>query len=50
MGSASELEYHLILAHDLGYLSDSDYEEPARAVEEVKQVLASLIQTLKADR
>jgi four helix bundle protein len=27
MGSASELEYHLLLAHDLGYLNDLEYEE-----------------------
>jgi len=26
MGSASELEYHLLLAHDLGFVSDPDYE------------------------
>src|SRR5690348_3685739 len=26
MGSASELEYHLLLAHDLGYLHPADYE------------------------
>ncbi len=51
MGSASELEYHLILAHlGIWYLSGSDYEELTRAVAEVKQMLASLIQKLKADR
>jgi four helix bundle protein len=50
MGSASELEYHLILAHDLGYLSDSDYEELTKKTIEVKQMLASFIQKLKADR
>ena len=27
MGSASELEYHLLLARDLGYLDDRDYQE-----------------------
>ena len=26
MGSASELEYHLLLVHDLGFVSDPDYE------------------------
>jgi len=50
MGSASELEYHLILAHDLGYLNDSDFEQLTGAVSEVKQMLASLIKKLKADR
>jgi four helix bundle protein len=27
MGSASELEYHLLLAHDLGFLTNLDYDE-----------------------
>src|SRR5689334_12089886 len=27
LGSASELEYQLLLAHDLGYLTDNSYEE-----------------------
>lgn len=27
MGSTSELEYHLLLAHDLGYLDTQDYED-----------------------
>jgi len=39
-----------LYAHDLGYLSDSDYEELTRAVGEIKQMLASFIQKLKADR
>jgi four helix bundle protein len=29
MGSASELEYHLLLARDLGFLGDSDYQRLA---------------------
>jgi four helix bundle protein len=31
MGSASELEYHLLLARDLGVLSEDDHERLARA-------------------
>jgi len=50
MGSASELEYHLLLAHDLGLLNHPDYEELATAVTEVKRMLTSLIQKLTADR
>lgn len=50
MGSASETEYHLLLAHDLGYLNDPDYEKLNKDVVEVKQMLTSLIQKLKADR
>ena len=50
MGSASELEYHLLLARDLGFLNSSDYEQLAREVTEVKRMLTSFIQKLKADR
>lgn len=50
MGSASELEYHLLLAHDLGFLNDSDYHQLNSETTEVKKVLTSLIRKLKADR
>jgi four helix bundle protein len=50
MGSASELEYHLLLARDLKYLEGSDYERVASDVCEVKRMLASFIQKLSADR
>lgn len=49
MGSASELEYHRILAHDLGYLAATDYERLSTAVIEVKRMLASLITKIKSD-
>ena len=46
-GSASELEYHLILASDLQYLQRRVYESLNRAVIEVKRMLASLIRRLR---
>jgi four helix bundle protein len=49
LGSASELEYHLLLAHDLALLSDSEYEHLAGETTEVKRMLASFIQKLTAD-
>lgn len=49
MGSASELENHLLLTRDLGLLSSSDYERLAREVTEVKRMLASSILKLRAD-
>ncbi len=48
MGSASELDYHLLLARDLNFLNSSDYEQLRRDVVEVKRMLASFIQKLKA--
>jgi four helix bundle protein len=50
MGSASELEYHLLLAHDLNLLETTEYKELTREVTEVKRMLTSFIQKLKADR
>lgn len=50
MGSASELEYHLTLAHDLHLIDDKCYERLNREVVEVKRMLASFIRKLKADR
>ena len=50
MGSASELEYHLLLARDLNLLNSSDYEHLANGVTEVKRMLTSFIQKLRADR
>ncbi len=47
MGSASELEYHLLLAHDLQILQLLDYERLSSGVVEVKCMLASLIRSLK---
>ncbi len=50
MGSASELEYHVLLAHDLGYLGTADYDRLSDAIIEVKRMLASLITKIKNER
>lgn len=49
MGSASELQYHLILAHDLGLIEAQNYAPLEQSVIEVKRMLASFIQKLKAE-
>ena len=49
MGSASELEYHLRLARDLSLLKTSEYERLVDAAIEVKRMLTSLMQKLRAD-
>jgi four helix bundle protein len=48
MGSASEVEYHLLLARDLGYLDISLYGELDSKATEVKRMLASLIVKVRA--
>ena len=50
MGSASETEYQLLLSHDLGFLTKVQYEKLNNDVTEVKRMLTSFIQTLRADR
>jgi len=47
MGSASELEYQLLLAHDLDYLQNPEYEKLTTQAVEVKRMLASLMQKVK---
>jgi len=42
-GSASELDYQLLLARDLSYLTPSEYQTFQPAVTEVKKTLNSLI-------
>ena len=50
MGSASELEYHLLLARDLKLFKPGDYEELAPRATELKRMLTALLQKLNADR
>ncbi|MBM4425071.1 MAG: four helix bundle protein [Chloroflexi bacterium] len=50
MGSASEIEYHLLLARDLGYMSNNDHKALTATAVETKKMLASLIRTLKPKR
>lgn len=47
MGSASELEYHLLLAHDLDFLNLADYKRLCGTTIEVKRMLTSLVKKLK---
>ena len=49
MGSASELEYHILLAHDLELLRTLDYQRLSAEAVEVKRMLASLLQKLRAE-
>jgi len=48
-GSASELEYHLLLAKDLGLLDPGEHHKLAEQTTEVKRMLTALIQKLNAE-
>jgi len=49
LGSASELEYHLLMAADLGFLKPDSYLPLERSVTQVKRMLAGLIRKLMTD-
>ncbi len=48
LGSACEVEYHILLCHDLGYLRDEDNQLLNNKVNEVKRMLSVFIERLKA--
>jgi four helix bundle protein len=49
MGSSSELEYQLILAHDLHYMDDKAYLDLSAELSEVRRMLNAFIQKIKRD-
>ncbi|HEY6988150.1 MAG TPA: four helix bundle protein [Bryobacteraceae bacterium] len=49
MGSASELDYHLLLAKDLKLIQTKQYQDLARQTSEVKRMLTGLFQKLRAN-
>jgi four helix bundle protein len=48
LGSAIELEYHLLLSRDLGYLSADRYAPLRRNTREVKRMLTGLLKAIHA--
>jgi four helix bundle protein len=49
-GSASELEYHLLLAKDLGFLDLAEYEDALKEVSGTKKMLTMLIRRIRPPR
>lgn len=50
MDSASELEYHFLLAHDLDYLAHERFNLVLAEVIRVKKMLASLVRKVDEER
>jgi four helix bundle protein len=48
LGSACELDYHILLATELGYLESTDAKPLAAEILEVRRMLGTFIQKLKA--
>lgn len=46
-GSASELEYHLILARDLGFLSEEEHKRMEVELVEIQRMLTALVQRVQ---
>ena len=49
-GSPSELEYHLLLARDLNFLTDTDYRELNEELSTLRRMLTSLLQKIETER
>ena len=47
MGSASELDYHLLLSHDLGFMKSNDFTRAASAPTEVRKMLTSFLSSVE---
>ncbi|UYZ59302.1 four helix bundle protein [Hymenobacter latericus] len=46
-GSASELDYHFLLAYELGYLTSETWQQIAEELTAIRKMLSQFIQTLK---
>jgi four helix bundle protein len=49
-GSASELDYHLLLARDLGFFEERDYRRLAGELLQLRKMLTSLLQKVQSER
>jgi hypothetical protein len=47
MGSASDLAYHLLLARDLGFLKEPDFDRLDNELAEVRRMLTTLLLKVK---
>jgi four helix bundle protein len=49
-GSASELEHHFLLAKDLGYISQLDYDSAHKQLLDLKRMLVALTRKVGSER
>lgn len=47
MGSASELDYHLLLSRDLGFMSSDEFMLASSALTEVRKMLTSFLNSVE---
>src|SRR5215470_3257634 len=49
-GSANEMEYHILLAKDLGYLPEHEYAQLDKELADVKRMLVALTRRAGSER
>lgn len=47
MGSASELDYHLLLSRDLGFMNGDDFTRSEADLTEVRKMLTSFLSSIE---
>ena len=48
MGSAVELDYHFLLAYDIGYINSIVYQDLSSQISEIKRMLSVLLQKVRS--
>jgi four helix bundle protein len=49
-GSASEAEYHFLLARDVHFLEESEFKMLTRQADELRRMLTGLIQSVRSPK
>jgi len=49
-GSASEVEYHVLLARDLHFLEEGDFQKLTRQADELQRMLTGLMQSVRSPK
>lgn len=49
-GSASELDYHLLLSRDLGFLQETQYRNLEESLTKLRKMMTSLLQKIELER
>ena len=49
-GSASELDYHLLLSRDLGLLEEPQYRNLEKSLTMIRKMMTSLLQKIESER
>lgn len=47
LGSASELDHHLLMSRDLGFMKSEDYQRCAKELTSVRKMLSALLDTIE---